>query len=169
MKKIYSLFILAIMVVLISGIISANDDSASCGYHNHKDCKVKGETIVEGKVTYSETDDLAKKAEVTVTCTHDGTDYTKTTKSGGKGIYKGTYIVTFPQKHCIEGDSVVVVAVKNGLSGTSEGIVTNFIEEECLNLDIAIVDVALVPEFGVILGTLTVLGALGMFFVVRRK
>jgi hypothetical protein len=36
-------------------------------------------------------------------------------------------------------------------------------------IDVACVNVPLVPEFGAIVGVLTALGALGVFFVVRRK
>jgi hypothetical protein len=164
MKKIYSLVLLsALLLVLSVTYISA------CGYHDHHDCKVTSETIVEGKITLDNSS--AGKALVTVTCTHNGANYTKTAKSVNHGILKGTYIVTFPQNHCIAGDTVTVVASKNGLVGTSIGKVKDFIKEKCLDIDVAIVNVhiPLVPEFGAIVGVLTVLGALGVFFVVRRK
>ena len=38
-----------------------------------------------------------------------------------------------------------------------------------LSLNVVIVNVPMVPEFGLIAGLTTVLGALGVFFVVRRK
>jgi hypothetical protein len=38
-----------------------------------------------------------------------------------------------------------------------------------LNLDVGIVNVPMVPEFGLVVGLTTMLGALGVFFVVRRK
>jgi hypothetical protein len=38
-----------------------------------------------------------------------------------------------------------------------------------LDLNLGVVNVPLVPEFGATVGVLTILGALGVFFVVRRK
>jgi hypothetical protein len=35
--------------------------------------------------------------------------------------------------------------------------------------DLAIVNVPLVPEFGLIIGMTTILGALGIFFAVRKR
>jgi hypothetical protein len=38
-----------------------------------------------------------------------------------------------------------------------------------LNLKLNLKNIPMVPEYGLLAGTLTVLGALGTFFVVRRK
>jgi hypothetical protein len=165
MKKIYSLVALS-MLLLILGITYAS----ACGYHDHGDCcDLKTQTIIEGKITYSESEDLAGKASVTIICNHNGIDYTKTTTSVKNGYMKGTYFVIFPQSQCSVGDEVIVIAEKDDLTGENEGLVKNYITGRCLDIDIAIIDVALAPEFGAVVGVLTILGALGMFFVVRRK
>lgn len=162
----------AVLLVMGASVISA------CDYNNHHDCKVEANTIVQGKITLD--DDVAGKASITVTCDHvasNGTlmHYTKTAKSSNSHYLKGTYLVTFPQEKCIVGDIVTVTATKNGLTGTNTGTVVDFIKgrvrEKCLDLDIALVNVniPLVPEFGLVAGALTILGAAGTFFVVRRK
>ena len=154
MKKI----LLSFMLVMFSFILLAGFASA-CGYHDHKTCKVDANTIIEGKITLN--DAAAGKAQITVTCYHGGTDYTRTTKS-----------VTFPQSQCKATDTVTVTAkAQDGSIGTATGIVKDFIKEKCLDMDVAIINVKIptVPEFGLIAGALTIFGALGAFFVVRRK
>ena len=165
MKKI----LLSFMLVMFSFILLAGFASA-CGYHDHKTCKVDANTIIEGKITLN--DAAAGKAQITVTCYHGGTDYTRTTKSVNYGILKGTYLVTFPQSQCKATDTVTVTAkAQDGSIGTATGIVKDFIKEKCLDMDVAIINVKIptVPEFGLIAGALTIFGALGAFFVVRRK
>lgn len=153
----------AFLLILSASFISA------CGYHDHKTCDVKATTIIEGKITLD--DSAAGKAVVNVTCTHNGVNISKIAKSSNSYYLKGTYLVTFPQEKCIVGDTVTVTATKNGLTGTAIGTVKDFIKEKCLDLDVALVNVniPLVPEFGATAGVLTILGALGTFFFVRRK
>ena len=59
------------------------------------------------------------------------------------------------------------------MNGESQEIVWHTENEriECLDLviNVACGNVPLVPEFGAIVATLTIMGALGAFFVVRRK
>jgi hypothetical protein len=168
MKKIFSLIILSMFLL----VISASYISA-CGYHDHHNCKVEANTIVEGKITFAENNTGIGKVDITVTCSHNGVDYTKHTKSVNFGALKGTYLVTFPQTHCIDGDQVTVLAEKGSLSGTKTGTVKDFILEKCLDIDVALVNVGIkiptVPEFGTFMILLTALGAGGIFFVVRRK
>jgi hypothetical protein len=164
MKKILlSIMLCAVLLIVSASVISA------CDYNNHHDCNVKANTLIQGKITLD--DDAAGKAVITVTCSHDGTDYTRTAKSSNSHFLKGTYLVRFPQTQCITGDLVTVTATKNGLTGTATKTVTDFITEDCLNVDIALIDVniPLVPEFGLVAGALTIFGAAGTFFVVRRK
>jgi hypothetical protein len=160
MKKL----ILSLMLgIVLLGVISA------CGYNDNHDCDVHSQTYVKGKVTYADTDDEVGKALVTVTCFHEGTEYTKTTWTVKYGALKGTYFVIFPQTQCADGDEVKVVASKNGLTGENDGEVIDWITQKCLDIDIAIIDVPLVPEFGTSILILTALGAVTIFFVVRRK
>lgn len=160
MKKVLSLFILAAFILLSISYVSACET---------KDCKII-KTTIQGRVFFAETNESAGKAIVTVTCYHNGTTYTQTTKSKANGANKGSYSVTFPQTQCIAGDTVVVTATKNGLSGSGDDIVENKVSEaRCPDIDIGLVNVPLVPEFGAVIGALTVLSSVGIFFFVRRK
>lgn len=153
-----------ILSLMLLSVVSA------CGYKDHGDCGIT-KTIVEGRIYFADTNQSAGNADVTITCTHNGHDYTKTAHSLNYGNLKGTYIVTFPQENCIKGDSVVVSAVsKDGkTSGVASGTVKDWITQKCLDIDLGIVNVPLVPEFGVVAGAATVLSALAIFFVVRKK
>jgi hypothetical protein len=175
MRKILLTVILCSFILILSVSYLSATTNASCEYHNHKGCKVTANTIVEGIIKVD--NNAVGNAQVKVTCSHELPNsniknYTLTTHSVNSGKLKGTYIVTFPQSHCIDGDSVTVVAKsRNGAIGTNTGTVANSIAEKCLDLDVVIVDiiVPIVPEFGAVAGVLTVLGAIGLFFVVRRK
>lgn len=162
MKKIISLFIFSLVLFSSIGLISA------CGYHDHGDCSIE-KTIVEGKVYFEDTNSLAGNADVTITCYHDGNTYTKTTKTAIYGFLKGTYFVEFSQSQCVAGDEVTVTAYKSGMGGANEGEIIDFITTKCLDIDIGIINVPLVPEFGIIICGLTIFSAVGIFFFVRRE
>lgn len=161
-KSLISPILVFILFFSFTAMVSA------CSYNDHSDCKVT-ETIVEGKIYFADTNQSAGNADVTITCSHNGTDYVKTTKSLNNGFLKGTYFVLFPQSQCISGDEVVVSAVKGDKSGSEDGDVKDWITRRCLDVDLALVNVPLVPEFGVIVGALTALGAVGVFFIIRKK
>ena len=119
-------------------------------------------TIVAGIIYNANDDDTpVENADVIVWCIHNDV----TTERETTSQEDGTYSVSFTTDLCSLGDSLIVSASKGDLSGSQEGKVDYNIE----NWNIGIVNVPLVPEFGVIIGGLTVLGALGVFFVVRRK
>ena len=167
MKKILlSIMLCAFLLILSASVISA------CGYHNHKTCDVKATTIIEGKITLAENHKAVGNVNIKITCVHNGQTYEKDTKSSNSKLLKGTYMVTFPQSQCKDNDMVTVTATtKDGAVGTSIGKVRDFIKEKCLDIDVALINVKIpmVPEFSLLAGTLTILGATGMFFVVRRK
>jgi hypothetical protein len=177
MKKILlSIALCALFLLVTSASYISATTAPTCEYQNHNGCNTIANTIVEGKITLAQDHNVVGKVDITVNCTHkvNGVyqNFTRTTKSVNSGGLKGTYIVTFPQSQCIVGDKVTVIATsKDGATGTSTGTVKDFIKEKCLDLDVAIVNVVIpmVPEFGLVAGTLTVLGALGTFFFVRRK
>jgi hypothetical protein len=162
MNKTFILPILALFLVLSVSYVSA------CSYNDHSDCLVT-QTIVEGRVYYEDTNQSAGNASVAIECSHNGTVYTKNAHSINSGLLKGTYFVIFPQDQCIAGDEVTVSAVKNGLNGEEEGTIKDWISRRCLDVDVGIVNIPLVPEFGLIVGTLTIASAIVVFFVVRRK
>jgi hypothetical protein len=150
MKKLYSLFMLTMMIVLVAGVVSATPTST-----------IVGGTIYQDVVTNG-----VSGAGVEVICTHSGDDYTLSTTS----LSNGEYSVTFFGSECSLGDLVTVNAEKGSLTGTNDGKITmTYTLIPGLVLDVGVVNVPMVPEFGALVGVLTVLGALGMFFVVRRK
>ena len=150
-------------LVLAIGMVSA------CGYHDHGDCKVDENTIVEGRIYFEENNKSAGDADVTVTCYHNGASYTNKIDSANWGFLKGTYFTMFPQSKCIAGDKVIVSATKGSLAGSNTGTVIDWVTQKCLDIDLALINVPLVPEFGVFVGALTLLSAVGIFFMIRKK
>ncbi len=148
MKKLFGLFILA-SVILTLGIVSAEE---SCN----------SQTVVGGTIYQNTVENGIVGAEVWVTCN----EHTKFITS----IANGAYSVNFDCSECALEDTVYVHATKGSLTGDNSGDIDMTFEIPCgIELDVGIVNVPLVPEFGVIVGIVTALGALGVFFIVRRK
>jgi hypothetical protein len=117
---------------------------------------------VKGNITYSgDTNNLIPGADVVVVCNGNTLRATSSNSWG--------YRVTFFDYQCPEGSMVNVTATKNGLSGSNTGIVQQGGVVPWLNVAIINVSINVVPEFGMIAGTMTVLSALAVFFVIRRK
>ncbi len=143
MNKVISLIILNLMVISMLGVASAMAEPE--------------QTLIAGKIYNVDFSDVIEGASVTVTCD----DNIRTTTS----LNDGDYSVTYDESSCNEGSSLTVSAVKGDLYGSDTGI----IHDDVLGTwDLAIVNVPLVPEFGVIIGALTILGAVGIFFVIRK-
>jgi len=120
-------------------------------------------TLIAGKIYDSpnfETANAVGNANINVTCNSN----LRTTQS----LSDGTYSVTFNTTDCPDTSIVTVIAEKNGISNSGTGVVHdyNVIME---GLYIGVVNIALVPEFGLIVGALTIFGAIGVFFVIRKK
>lgn len=119
-------------------------------------------TLVAGKVYNSpnfETAGPVADANINATCN----GYSETTTS----LADGTYSVEFsPDKGCI--DTIVnVTAEKDGISNSGTGNIQNYTSQ--FNLYLGVVNIALIPEFGLMIGALTLASAIGIFFFVRRK
>ena len=136
--------------------------------------RLSSTTVIAGKIYNSDYTGVISGADVTVTCG----DYILTAISLNDGAYKVEY--NGDTGYCGIGDSLVVYAEKDSLSGMKTGTIkgegdcTDPSSDNCLiniysGLDVAVVNVPLVPEFGAIIGVLTIMGALGAFFIVRRK
>jgi hypothetical protein len=121
-----------------------------------------GNTVIGGTIYKENVTNGIVGASVEVICSHDGKDYTETTTS----ISKGQYSVTFPCDECDYTDGVVVNAEKDSLSGTNDGSVSMIYPG--LSLNVGIVNVDLIPEFGLIAASVALIGALGIFLY-RRK
>jgi hypothetical protein len=179
MKNTYKLIFLMTFLVLAIGMVSACETSK---------CPSKV-TVVNGIIYQGELTNTIAGANVEVTCSHEVTtktcewkkvdghwknvcvyntamkDFSEKTTSGKNG----SYAVSFADNECTLGDDVYVVAQKGELTGAEDGSITTKTHLGCLKINIGIVNVPLVPEFGVFAGALTLLSAVGIFFFVRRK
>lgn len=143
MKKIFGLMILSLLIISV-GLSGAY--------------MVDTPVYVNGKILYNgDINDPAEEAEVIVYCNN----YFRENVSSKYG----SYAVSFLHSECSDGDLVIVYATKGDLSGENSGFVENNLVP---GLEIAIVNVPLVPEFGFFMGTLTLLSAMVVFFVIRR-
>jgi len=166
MKKTFNLLFLMTFLVLSISLISA------CTTNCPKEVtEVKGIVYQNNNLS-----DVVFKANVEVTCNHaymcGGKIKYKEYNESTKSHKDGSYSVRFSPYECDQNDSVVVTAQKNELVGTEDGKITILTyngNTKCLNKNVGIVNVPLVPEFGVFAGALTLLSAVGIFFFVRRK
>jgi hypothetical protein len=162
--KAFSSLLILTMLVLSVGMVSA-----CTGY----DCPVEY-TTVNGTIYQGEIGGpVVPGATVEVTCHHGTSDYTKpAVTSDSNGKYSVTY---YSDARCDYGDEVTVVAYKNGVgTGTENGEVNQTHTTYhgyfwCSTLNVGIVNVPLVPEFGLVVGAVTLFSAVGIFFFVRRK
>lgn len=112
-------------------------------------------TDVSGVVTHNGSP--VSGASVTVTC--NGNSDSNITDG------TGTYLVAFAASDCPNGQTATVIATKGPLTGNNSGPVNGITNK----LNIAVVDVAVVPEYGIIgLTGAAVIGG-GAFMVMRRR
>jgi hypothetical protein len=98
-------------------------------------------------------------AGVTATVACHGNTLTDTTDASG------TYLVEFPQQDCPKNQTVTVSATVNGHNGSNTGKATR----ETNKINVAVVNVNVVPELGIITAAgAGLIGAAG-FMVVRRR
>lgn len=118
--------------------------------------KPKEHTQISGQVTNSANVGVSG-ATVTIVCN----GHTKHTTTSHSGFYSKN----FSDVQCDEGDTVTVSATKGADSGSNGATV----EDGGAHLDIAVVDVTVVPEFG--LATAAGAGLIGGagFLAVRRR
>ncbi len=126
---------------------------------------VSAKTMIAGKIIAQDKVTPVPGANVTVYCTNNKNT---TINQSVSGATDGSYAVTFLDTYCNVGDKVIVVAVKGKMSGTGNGIVMGKSNYPGLTVNLAIVNVPTTPEFTFFLGTLTLISAVGIFFVVRK-
>ena len=144
MNKTFSAMILGLMLVAMLGVVSAATTTA-----------------IAGKIYNADFSATESGAAVIVSCNN----INQTTTS----LSDGAYSVQYSSEVCHEGGKLIVYAskVNVGSNRVAGEIHDNVIQGFDLNL--GVVNVPLVPEFGATVGVLTILGALGVFFVVRKK
>lgn len=81
----------------------------------------------------------------------------------------GTYSVQFDNGFCTLGQTVTVTATKGSLSGSNSGPMLNGGDIGQVHLDVAIVNVPTVPEFGLVTGVITLLASAGSYLILKRK
>lgn len=113
---------------------------------------------VAGVVYIDNISNRVGNADVEVICD----DSVKTTKTFDNGIY----FVRFKQNECNTGDKLIV----NAYSGDMYGIVETEINDKLLEkiTKLNIVNVPLVPEFGVVSGFLAIFGSIASMLWIRR-
>jgi hypothetical protein len=157
------LLTLILAMILFLGTVGANGDAAPLGCHKEK-------TTVGGIIYQDNLENGISGATVTVTCKHvKNNEKIKETSFTITSSDDGVYAVLFNKNQCDYGDEVTVTAVKDGLTGENDGKVTMMFNLGCLTLNVGIVNVPMVPEFGIIAGSLTVVSAIAVFFLIRRK
>jgi hypothetical protein len=120
------------------------------------------DTMIAGKIYNADYTATIDGANVVVSCTNGEVVNVQNTTS----LSDGAYAVQFVESACDNGDDLTVYAEKGSLTGMQSGIVHDNVIGDW---DLAVVNVPLVPEFGVVIGILTMISAVGIFFVVRRE
>jgi hypothetical protein len=141
------------MVVSLIGMTSATTNA------------VYPTTVVAG-VVYDNTNPNSihgiEGATVIVTCDGHGSLPTTT-------LEDGAYSVQYSSDDCYPGSVLSVYASHPNYSPNTVNDIDVHNNFPGVNVNLGVANVPLVPEFGLFIGGLTVLGALGAFFVVRRK
>jgi len=156
MKKALMLSVL-VSLFLIASMAMVSATTAECGDQQGP------KTLIAGKIYDSanfETADPVADATVHVTC--------KTIEKDATSKTDGTYSVTFcPDDGCIQ-TTASAYAEKGGVtSNTQDAQIQDY--TTAFDLYLGVINIALIPEFGFFIGGLTLLSAIGVFFLVRRK
>jgi hypothetical protein len=143
--------LLLVMTTLLFGLISSVSAVSEPG----------STTVIAGKIYNADYTMEIGEAEVTVTCSGFTSPLIYSNSDG-------SYSASFDRSVCSEGDYLSVHAYKEGVGeNTVEGDIHN--QFPTVDLNLGVVNVPLVPEFGTLAAGLTVFAALGAFFLVRRR
>ncbi len=152
MKNLYAFALGLVLTIALIGIVSAAPNDFN--------------TVVAGKI-YAQnivTGPVVPNAVVNVTCYGEVPVSLNTTS-----LADGAYAVTFTGSECPVGANVSVFAFHPSFGSGSVNATVNDGAELNLPLNFAVGNVVLVPEFGLTVGFITIIGALGAFLVIRRK
>lgn len=130
---------------------SSGDIGISCASHS----------IVYGKVYCEETGKRIKNASVEVKCIHNSNENIKYDNTNRHGIY----FVSYNLNKCSNGDTVVVTAEKDGLTGTSTGQ----IRRKRAHVNVAIQCEQEIPEFSATSAIAALAFSAAGFLFLRRK
>jgi hypothetical protein len=129
--------------------------------------------IVSGDIYDASTGLSTPNAEVTVECFSVDVPSVKTAITDGEGFYYVVFDNTETEK-CEFGDTVRVFASKEDKQGEVIGTVDIILDDEYkphsgVVINLALIDVPLVPEFGIIAGSITIFISMCVLFTIRRK
>ena len=129
------------------------------------------QVLVAGKIYNADFSNVEAGASVDVTCMHDDVNNTMpTTMSLSDGSYSVLYDNTQSEVAlCDINDTVWVHAMKTGVGENTVSGNVNINLQPVLDIGLGVVNVPLIPEFGLIAGLTTIVGAVGLFFYIRRK
>ena len=116
--------------------------------------------IVQGLISGPDNNALSG-ADIVVDCNGD----IKNTTSDGVGFYS----VQYTNEGCEQGDTATVTATKDGQTGIASGTLQDAGTIGFLKLDLAVVHVPVVPEFGLITGGLALLTSAGSYIAYKRR
>ncbi len=154
MKK--ALILTLMLSVFLISAVSAQAAPECAGQEGYK-------TLIAGKIYDSpnfETADGVSGATVYATCQN----ITKTATSKSDG----TYSITFcPDDGCINTTASAYAKLGDVTSNTQDAEIQDY--TAAFDLYLGVINIALIPEFGVFVGALTLLSAVGVFFLVRIK
>jgi hypothetical protein len=81
----------------------------------------------------------------------------------------GLYEAHFVGGVCAAGQNVTVTATHGGLTGVKNGIMADSGSAGYVKIDVAIVNIPLVPEFGLITGGMAFLTSGGVLYLLRKR
>jgi hypothetical protein len=116
--------------------------------------------VVEGLVIKPD-NTAAVGANVNVVC--NGTPLSTTTDASG------FYFVQYGNGVCVAGQTVTVDATLGSLHGSKSGTMSAEGYNTYVKLDVAIVNVPMVPEFGLITGALALVTSAGSMVILRKR
>jgi len=151
MKKALALTFLTLFLVASIAMVSAVSDC--------EDSK----TLIAGKIYDSpdfETAEPVEGATVYVTCN----SINKTATSKSDGTYSVEYAIG---EDCCNTEASAYATLGSVTSSTMTADVQDYTDN--FDLYLGVINIALIPEFGVFVGALTLLSAIGVFFMVRRR
>jgi hypothetical protein len=147
MKKLFVLAVIALAALTIRSQALATEPTIQVG-------------IVQGLISGPDNSALVG-ADVDVLCN----GITKSTNSDGAGFYSVQYV----NEGCEVGDTATVTASKDGQTGVASGTLQDGGQIGFLKLDLAVIHVPVVPEFGLITGGLALATSAGSYFLLKRK
>lgn len=151
-----------LMVFVVISIVLAMSVSLAGAY-----------TLIAGKIYNADFSQTVENAIVEVSC---GESMNVTTS-----LEDGTYAVKFNETFCDNEDITTVHAYCTSEMNCQDGNQNKIVGENTVNgtvhdfsalvpsLNLGVVNVPLIPEFSTIIAVLTILGAAGIFFLVRRN